>query len=115
MTTPALAADARNRALRTFLQGLVADVAAAVVLLVLPVVTNAQGWEDFDWRILGFLLAKTVVVTGLSYLMRTVLDRSSIPTPLPPSDRGQVSWWGVVVIALLVFIVLILAGVVRIG
>lgn len=89
MSTSALAADARNRALRTFLQGLVADVAAAVVLLVLPVFTSAQGWQDLDWRILGFLLAKTVVVTGLSYLMRTVLDRSAIPTPLPPSDPGE--------------------------
>lgn len=89
MTSPVLAADARNRALRTFLQGIGADVLAAVILLVLPVFTSAQGWQDIDWKILGFLLAKTVVVTGLSYVMRTYLDRSAIPTPLPPSDPGE--------------------------
>lgn len=113
MTTPALAADARNRALRTFLQGLAADVAAAAVLLVLPVFTNASGWQDIDWKILGFLLAKTVVVTGLSYLMRTVLDRSRFPTPTPPSDRGAVDVGTAVVIALLVVLILVLVGVLR--
>jgi hypothetical protein len=89
VTSTKLAADARNRALRTFLQGIAADVLAAVALLVLPIFTNANGWQDIDWKILGFLLAKTVVVTGLSYLMRTVLDRSRIPTPLPPGDPGE--------------------------
>lgn len=116
MTTPALAADARNRALRTFLQGLAADVAAAVVLLVLPVFTNAQGWQDIDWKVMGFLLAKTVVVTGLSYLMRTVLDRSRIPTPLPPSDpgepdndRGDISLgWAIIIAALILVLVPVL-------
>lgn len=89
MTSPALANDARNRALRTFLQGLTADVLAAVVLLVLPVFSNATGWQDVDWKVLGFLLAKTVAVTALSYLMRTYLDRSGIPTPLPPANPGE--------------------------
>lgn len=89
MTTPRLAADARNRALRTFLQGLAADVLAALVLLLLPVFTSANGWGDFEWQILGFLGFKTVVVTGLSYVMRTYLDRSAIPTPLPPADPGE--------------------------
>jgi hypothetical protein len=81
-----LRTDARNRALRTFLQGLVADVLAALVLLLLPVFTSANGWGDFEWSILGFLVVKTVVVTGLSYVMRTYLDRSVVPTPLPPGD-----------------------------
>lgn len=85
----ALKADASNRALRTFLQGLGTDLLAAVLLFLLPVVTSADGWDDFEWSVMGFLLAKTAVVTLFSYLMRTVLDPSKIPTPLPPSDPGE--------------------------
>lgn len=64
------ATDARNRALRTFLQGLAMDVLAALVLLLFPVVSGANDWSSFDWQILGFLAAKTVLVTLLSYVMR---------------------------------------------
>lgn len=64
------ASDAKNRALRTFLQGLGVDVLAALVLLVFPVVSGASDWSSFDWQILGFLAAKTVAVTILSYVMR---------------------------------------------
>lgn len=81
--------DARNRALRTFLQGLAIDLMAACVLLLLPLFTAAQDWSDIDWRILGFLLAKTVSVTGMSYVMRVFLDPSRLPTPLPPADAEQ--------------------------
>lgn len=88
-TTPTLRADARNRAARTFIQGLGIDILAAVILLLLPVVTSANGWGDFEWNLLGFLLAKTVAATVFAYVMRTVLDRSSIPTPLPPADPGE--------------------------
>lgn len=89
ISTLRLKTDARNRALRTFLQGLGFDILGAVVLLLLPLFTNADGWGDFDWKLLGFLLVKTIVVTGFSYLMRTVLDRSAVPTPLPPADPGE--------------------------
>lgn len=88
MSTPRTT-DARNRALRTFVQGLATDVLAAVVLLLLPIVTAAEGWGDFEWNIIGFLLAKTVVVTGLSYVMRQHLDPSAVPSPLPPADPGD--------------------------
>ena len=81
--------DARNRALRTFVQGLAADVLAAVILLVLPVFSSATGWQDIDWKVLAFLLAKTVAVTALSFVMRQYLDASKVPTPLPPADPGE--------------------------
>lgn len=84
-----LTADAQNRALRTFLQGLATDVVAAVIMLLLPVLTHANGWGDFEWSVMGFLLLKTILVTGMSYAMRQWLDRSPIPTPLPPSDPGE--------------------------
>lgn len=81
--------DARNRAVRTFLQGLATDVLAALVLLLLPVFTSANGWGDFEWQVLGFLTAKTVAVTVMSYVMRQYLDSSRFPTPLPPADPGE--------------------------
>ena len=87
MSTARTNADARNRALRTFFQGLAADVLAAVVLVLLPTFTNANGWGDFEWGVLGFLLAKTAVVTALSYLMRTWLDKRT-DVLLPPADPG---------------------------
>jgi hypothetical protein len=66
--------DARNRALRTFVQGLVVDVAAALIILFLPVITEAQAPGDLDWPVLGFLAAKTVVATALAYVMRAYID-----------------------------------------
>lgn len=87
--TTALTNDARNRALRTFLQGLGTDVAAALILLLLPAFTNANGWGDFEWQVLGFLVVKTVAVTALSYVMRQYLDGSVVPTPLPPANPGE--------------------------
>lgn len=80
--------DARNRALRTFVQGLASDVIAAVVLLVLPVFTSATGWQNIDWKILSFLIAKTIVVTGLSYVMRQYIDKKT-DVLLPPEDPGE--------------------------
>lgn len=80
--------DALNRAQRVFLQGIGFDVLAAVVLYLFPIFQNAQKWSDFDWRVMIFFVVKTVVVTIFAYLMRTVLDRSKIPTPLPPVNPG---------------------------
>lgn len=89
MASSLLAADARNRALRTFLVGLATDILAAVILLLTPLITAANSWSDLDWKLMGFMLAKTLVATLFSYLLRTVLDKSVIPTPLPPSDPGE--------------------------
>jgi hypothetical protein len=69
-----VATDARNRAARTFIQGLAVDVVAALTILLLPVVTSAEGWGDFQWSLLGFLAAKTVAATVLAYLMRAYID-----------------------------------------
>lgn len=82
-------ADAQNRAMRTFLQGLATDVVTAIIMLLLPVLTHANGWDDFEWSVMGFLLLKTVLITAMSYAMRQWLDRSPFPTPLPPADPGE--------------------------
>ena len=74
--------DARNRAFRTLLQGLAFDVAAALVIVLYTAFSNASGWGDIQWALLGFTLAKTFVVSGLSYLMRTVFASA-----VPPQER----------------------------
>lgn len=70
--------DARNRAFRTLLQGLAFDVAAAVCIVLYTAFSNASGWGDVQWALLGFTLAKTFAVSALSYLMRTVFA-SAVP------------------------------------
>lgn len=59
-------ADARSRALRTFLQGLALDVLLAVCLVVYEAMTAAEP----DWRLLLLTLAKTVLTTAAAYVMR---------------------------------------------
>lgn len=87
MTSPVLANDARNRALRTFLQGLAIDLAVAVAAFVLA---NVDSITDRAGLILALTsLTKTLVTTVASYVMRRYLDASSLPTPLPPSDPGE--------------------------
>lgn len=80
-----LTADAKNRALRTFLVGLATDVAVAVVLVLVTAFGGLNGWGDIQWATLGFTLAKTVVTTAGSYFLRRFVDQSAIPTPLPPA------------------------------
>lgn len=76
--------DARNRALRTFLQGLALDVLLAVAL----VVADATRSDEPDYRLLAAALVRTVLQAGASYVMRRVLDPSRVPTPQPPRDPG---------------------------
>lgn len=81
--------DARNRAIRTFLQGLAVDVAAALALVVFPVFNNAQSFNEVDWKVLAFLLTKTAAISALSYLMRTVFDRKVSSVIAPPANSGS--------------------------
>lgn len=89
MTTRRLKADATNRSLRTFLQGLGFAVLTAAVLVLYPVFTDGRSLEDVDWKLLGFSLIQVAGTAVLSYVMRTVLDKSAFPTPLPPADPGE--------------------------
>lgn len=79
MTT--LRQDARNRAVRTFVQGLALDTLAAVGLVVYGVATA----EEPAYELLPALLLKSVLTSAASWLMRLRLDPSSFPTPLPPA------------------------------
>lgn len=81
----ALQRDARNRALRTFVVGLVIDLAVAVALLA----QEAAGQPDADFRILAASLLRTLVQTTAAYVLRRFADGSRLPTPLPPADPGE--------------------------
>lgn len=85
----ALKADAKNRAWRTLLQGLAFSVGAALIVTLLAAVTTATSWSEFGAAVIGFSFFQSIAVAGLSWLMRTYADRSSIPTPLPPADPGE--------------------------
>lgn len=80
-----LARDARNRALRTFLQGLGIDILVAVSMLVYDALNDDQP----NYRLLLATAAKTVLQTIAAYLMRLKLDPSRVPTPLPPDPPGE--------------------------
>jgi hypothetical protein len=79
--------DARNRAWRTFLQGLGLDVLVAIATLVVTLTQSPDAWQG--WAVVGASLARTVAQAAASYVMRRFLDQSPIPTPLPPDPPGE--------------------------
>lgn len=83
-----LRADAANRSLRTALQGLAFTVLTAIVLVLVPIFSSADGWDDFDWKLIGFSVVQAVAMAVFAYVMRLKLDSSGVPTPLPPADPG---------------------------
>lgn len=84
-----LLADAKNRSTRSFVQGLAIDLAVAVALVLYNIFDSANAWSAMDWAAIGFSLSRTVVQSGASYIMRAFLDKSSIPTPLPPEPQVE--------------------------
>lgn len=70
---PSTEADAKNRAFRTFVQGLLTDVIGAVVLAVGPAIAGTDfAWTKAYWTAVGLLTAKTVVLAIVSYVSRKV-------------------------------------------
>jgi F0F1-type ATP synthase assembly protein I len=70
----AVAADARNRAWRTFVQNLLVDVVSAVALAVLPAMSGSDfAWSAGYWGTVATLAAKTAVLTVVSYVGRKVV------------------------------------------
>jgi len=86
----ALTVDAKNRAVRTFLQGLAIDLALALAMLLFTVFIEANSWGDIEWYTLAFSFAKTIVTTAASFVMRRFIDRPG-SVALPPDPPGKPS------------------------
>jgi hypothetical protein len=81
-----LETDARNRAVRSFLQGLAIDVAVSIAGVLYAV---TQGSDPIVWTVVAAGLPRTIVQSLAAYVMRRFLDPSKIPTPLPPDPPGH--------------------------
>jgi heme/copper-type cytochrome/quinol oxidase subunit 4 len=68
--------DAKNRAWRTFLQGLAIDVAVSLVLF-LYAATSVIEWTKTYWILLGLAFAKTLIQSAVASVMRRLV---------PPKD-----------------------------
>lgn len=64
--------DAKNRAWRTFLQGVGIDVAVSLVLFLYAATTDLQ-WTKMYWIILGLAFAKTLIQSAISSVMRRLV------------------------------------------
>lgn len=117
MASALLTADAKNRGLRSFLQGLAIDVGVGVALVLATTFGDANDWGDLEWTIIGFSLAKSVVQAAAAFVMRRFLDASSLPTPLPPTPQPEpadhipddAGWTALEVLAAVALVLVIIA------
>lgn len=72
-------ADARNRAVRVLLNGFLVDVAVAVALVLASAMADSHfAWTAEFWRVVGLTVAKTIIMSAVSYIMRL-----KMPPPAP--------------------------------
>lgn len=64
--------DARDRAVRTFLWGLLIDVGTAIVVILLPAFSNIE-WTKVYWLTLLGLLGKSVLSAVVAYFARFLI------------------------------------------
>ena len=69
--------DAKDRAWRTLLQGLAIDVAVTLVLFLYTATASIE-WTKAYWTLLGLSLAKTVIQTAVSSLMRRLVPPKNL-------------------------------------
>ena len=72
-----VAADARQRAVRTFVQGLLVAVVLAVLAVLVQTIGQARSWGEVDWPMIGLLAVQAVLAAVASYVARYLT---------PPSD-----------------------------
>lgn len=87
--TNLVAADAHNRAVRTFFQGLGIDVLVAIAVTISALFLSADGWGALEWVTISFSFFKSIMQAFAAYVMRRFLDKSSLPTPTPPPLSGE--------------------------
>lgn len=75
--SPDTAADARQRALRTLLQGLAAALLVAIVAVLAQQFTAASSWADISPATLSFLIVQAIVTAAASFVTRYLAPPSS--------------------------------------
>jgi len=69
--------DARNRAFRTFVQGLLVDVTVGVLAAVGPsLASSGFAFTKDYWQLIAALAAKTAVMTAVAYVSRKLVPPS---------------------------------------
>jgi hypothetical protein len=82
--TTTLSADAKQRSVRSLIQGAVAVVTAAVVAVLTPAI--AGGIDKVDWVPVGYSAGTAALMALLAYVMAKVipaLNTSDEPAPAP--------------------------------
>lgn len=77
--TPPIESDARNRAFRTWIQGLALDVAAGAAVALAAAIAGGIEWTRVYWVTLGLVVAKSCVQAVVSYFARKFV---------PPAGTG---------------------------
>ncbi len=75
----AVKADAINRSKRTFVQGFAIDITFAVAMALLAWLPDADISSREAWTVFGVALAKTVLTSAASYVMRLKVTPSVEP------------------------------------
>ena len=69
-TDPTLPQDARDRARRSLIQGLLTTAILSVAVVLMSVFSSARGWEDLDGKVIGFMVTQSLLVAVASWVMR---------------------------------------------
>lgn len=78
MTSPAVVeSDAKTRGWRSFVQGLLIDVAVAATVFLVSVISDLE-WTRVYWVVLGLGLAKSVVQGIVSYFARKLITPANL-------------------------------------
>lgn len=77
--------DARNRAIRTFVQNLAIDLAVSVLAVLGTALATLDITSKEAWTALGLLLAKTALSAPVAYVMRLRV-KPAAPMTLTPKE-----------------------------
>lgn len=80
-TTTTVAADAKQRTVRSLIQGAIAVAVAAATLVIQPAI--AGGIDKVNWVALGYSAGTAVLVALLAFVMAKVIPALNAEDPAP--------------------------------
>lgn len=75
--TPPVERDASERALRTLTQGVLLDVATALVVAMTAGIAGGIEWTSAYWVALGLAMSKSAVTAVVAYVARILVPPAS--------------------------------------